>query len=414
MNSINSPVFAFGFGAKRPVALASTLLITAAAIGCIATSGLWQRPKSCTRHYDPSPSKTVDSQQLIRGLPYPPDALPGSRDVDTPYGSIRVYEWGPADGERVLFVHGISTPCIALGDLGHELVGRGYRVILFDLFGRGYSDGPNDLTYDTRLYVTQLLLVLASSGIPSTAAPGVHLVGYSLGGGLSVAFTRYFPHLVRSLCLVAPGGLIRPHHVGWLSWLYYTSGLLPEILVKYLVKRRIRPKAKPVHAASPSDLVAAEVERTVNRDGDASGGARFDGAAISKTRPHVTVSSLVVWQVDNHAGFVRAFLSTIRNAPIYAPQEDWQVLSKILEARRPESGPRTGGVRVPAGLETGKILVVLGKDDSVVIMSETVEDAYAVLGRDGVEFAILDGGHEIPFTSSPIVAKTMEAFWKSR
>lgn len=48
-------------------------------------------------------------------LPYPPDALPGARDIPSPYGSLRVYEWGPEHGRRVLMVHGISTPSIALG-----------------------------------------------------------------------------------------------------------------------------------------------------------------------------------------------------------------------------------------------------------------------------------------------------------
>ena len=41
---------------------------------------------------------------------YPSDILPGARDVDTPYGSIRIYEWGPEDGMKILFLHGLSTP----------------------------------------------------------------------------------------------------------------------------------------------------------------------------------------------------------------------------------------------------------------------------------------------------------------
>lgn len=57
---------------------------------------------------------TFDADETA-GLSYPPDAFPGSRDVDSPYGSLRVYEWGPIDGEKVLLIHGISTPCIALG-----------------------------------------------------------------------------------------------------------------------------------------------------------------------------------------------------------------------------------------------------------------------------------------------------------
>lgn len=73
------------------------------------------------------------SPAQIAALPYPPDVLPGGRDVETPYGSIRVFEWGPEDGEKVLLMHGIGTPCLALGDLAGELERNGYRVMLFGM-----------------------------------------------------------------------------------------------------------------------------------------------------------------------------------------------------------------------------------------------------------------------------------------
>lgn len=61
-----------------------------------------------------SPRLLVDklSQERQDRLPYPPDVLPGRRDVDSPYGSIRVYEWGPEDGRKVLMIPGIATPCL--------------------------------------------------------------------------------------------------------------------------------------------------------------------------------------------------------------------------------------------------------------------------------------------------------------
>ena len=89
-----------------------------------------------------SPLKTLLptlSDQAKARLPYPTDALPGARDVSSPYGSIRVYEWGPESGPKVLFVHGISTPCIALGDVAHGLVEKGCRVMLFDLYGAPFQ-----------------------------------------------------------------------------------------------------------------------------------------------------------------------------------------------------------------------------------------------------------------------------------
>lgn len=82
----------------------------------------------------PSPRETVLpqlSKRQMEELPYPPDALPGARDVECPQGSVRVYEWGPADGEKVLLIHGISTPSIALGSVAHRLVEKGCRVMLF-------------------------------------------------------------------------------------------------------------------------------------------------------------------------------------------------------------------------------------------------------------------------------------------
>jgi hypothetical protein len=82
----------------------------------------------------PSPLTTLIprlSEDDVANLPYPPDVLPGARDVETPYGSVRVYEWGPEDGRKVLLIHGISTPCISLAGIASKLVERGCRVMLF-------------------------------------------------------------------------------------------------------------------------------------------------------------------------------------------------------------------------------------------------------------------------------------------
>ncbi|KAI0020980.1 alpha/beta-hydrolase [Xylariomycetidae sp. FL0641] len=407
------PLSTFNAGPRPATATALAL-----AAGCLLLEYARRRiaPKA---KIIPSPLKRVVPAPAseTQRLPYPPDALPGGRDVDTPYGSIRVFEWGPADGARVLFIPGISTPVVALGDLGHDLADRGYRVMLFDLFGRGYSDAPGDLPYDARLYVSQLLLVLASSPLPWTAAPGFHLVGYSLGGGLGVAFARYLPRAVRSLTLVAGGGLVRRRHVGWRSWLYYSSGLLPEALVRWLVRRRIRPSAAAAGggeaptlrdgAARATDIMTAEATREVSGDGDANGGKGFNSTMLSKRRPGVTVASVVRWQIDNHPGFLPAFMSSFRCSPIYAPQGDWNVLRDILEAKR---DCQANGISTP-GLDHGKVHFVLGKDDAVIVKDEIIEDATAVLGRDGVEFTVLPGGHELPMNSSTIVAHAMEQFW---
>lgn len=81
------------------------------------------------------PSPRTDLAQLnsaeIARLPYPPDLYPGARWVDTPYGVIRVYEWGAETGRKVVFVHGIGMPCCVARDLLWELADAGYRVMTF-------------------------------------------------------------------------------------------------------------------------------------------------------------------------------------------------------------------------------------------------------------------------------------------
>lgn len=302
------------------------------------------------------------------------------------------------------------------------------------------------MDYDARLYISQILLVLTSSSSASSqwcGPEGFHLVGYSLGGGLSVAFARYLPHLVRSLGLVAPCGLIRRDvHVGWRSRLLYDSFvgrcLIPGPLLRYLVGRRIRPplptptptavKAEPAEAEIVDDGDAAGTE-TEAKDGekrsqkvprtgnsDASGGESFDGALVSLRRGPgssggATVSAVVRWQVDQHAGFVGAFLSTIRCAPIYAPQGDWAALSALLAARRQTpSDPEP----TASGLRRGRVHVILGEDDPVIAVHETMEDAQAVLGPDGVKLTVFPGGgHEIPMTRSAEIADALVGFWNA-
>lgn len=77
------------------------------------------------------PKILTGSSSSSEDNPYPSDVFPGGRHVDTPYGIVKVFEWGPEEGEKVLLMHGIGTPCVALGDMAKHLVSKRYRVMLF-------------------------------------------------------------------------------------------------------------------------------------------------------------------------------------------------------------------------------------------------------------------------------------------
>ena len=118
-----------------------TLALSAAATGlvslCLFVGVQHQRNrkrKTNIFRVTPSPLESAlpeMSELEIKKLAYPPDYFPGARDVPTPFGTIRVYEFGPETGQKVLFVHGISTPCVSLGGMAHGLVAKGCRVMLF-------------------------------------------------------------------------------------------------------------------------------------------------------------------------------------------------------------------------------------------------------------------------------------------
>ncbi|KAK3393203.1 Alpha/Beta hydrolase protein [Podospora didyma] len=352
------------------------------------------------------------SQDEIAALSYPPNVLPGGRDVETPYGCIKVFEWGPEEGEKVLLMHGISTPCLSLANLAEELVNEGYRVIIFDFFGRGYSDAPSDLPYDMRLYTSQILLVLASSNLSWTGDNKFHLIGYSLGGGIAVPFAKYFPHMVQSVVLIAGGGLIRQDHVSWRSRLLYSTGVFPEWMLRSLVRQRIMPARTTDMTESKMASEVVDVKpSTTHRNSDASGGDSYDNAMLLMRRPGHTVSSVMDWQVHQHQGFLTAFMSSIRHAPIYDQREDWLALGQLLSQRRGSSDSQIIGTTKLPGLRGGRVLLVLGSADPVIVKEELIHDATAVLGEDGFEAVFLECGHEIVMTRGKEITALAVGFW---
>jgi len=120
--------------------------------------------------------------------------------VTLPDGVVHYELAGPPDGRLVVLVHGFSVPSFIWDGTFEALTDAGFRVLRYDLYGRGYSDRPN-VAYTTDLFVRQLSDLLDALGVKEP----VDLVGLSLGGYISTAFTDRHPERVRRLALLDPG-----------------------------------------------------------------------------------------------------------------------------------------------------------------------------------------------------------------
>jgi pimeloyl-ACP methyl ester carboxylesterase len=119
--------------------------------------------------------------------------------IELPQGVVHYELAGPPAGEVVVLVHGFSVPSYIWDPTFEFLAGQGYRVLRFDLFGRGLSDRP-DVAYTIDFFASQVdaLTRKLELGEP------FNLVGLSMGGPVTTRFTNLHPDRVRHLILVDP------------------------------------------------------------------------------------------------------------------------------------------------------------------------------------------------------------------
>jgi len=115
---------------------------------------------------------------------------------------VRLHYTDEGTGEPVILVHGFASNA----DLNwrvpgiHRRLASHFRVIAIDLRGHGLSDKPHTSEAYGLEMVEDIAALMDQLGIQKA-----HLVGYSLGGFLSLKFATMYPERVRTLSVLGAG-----------------------------------------------------------------------------------------------------------------------------------------------------------------------------------------------------------------
>jgi 4,5:9,10-diseco-3-hydroxy-5,9,17-trioxoandrosta-1(10),2-diene-4-oate hydrolase len=134
------------------------------------------------------------------------EALPEGKYADVGAGiTMHYHEAGSGERGAVLFIHGSGPGASGWSNFKGNypvLAEQGYRTIVPDTMGYGYSTKPEDGAFSLSDVAAQYKSLLDAVGVDR-----VTVVGNSQGGAIAIAMALDYPELVEKLVLMAPGGL---------------------------------------------------------------------------------------------------------------------------------------------------------------------------------------------------------------
>lgn len=209
--------------------------------------------------------------------------------AELPEGRVKYWLAGPVDGRKIVLIHGLSVPSMIWQNVVPMLTANGFRVLIYDLYGRGYTDAP-DVVYDTNLYITQLALLMQH-----VRWDKAFIAGVSMGGAIAAAFTARFPSLVdEKLALVCPVGLMQYEHLSRQAK-YMTSpimGFLKLFGAQTLARARLRQMSK----SKNENLL-----------------------------PHIELGSV---QAERLPGYLPAIFSSVRHGPLRGLEDEYATVGR--------------------------------------------------------------------------------------
>lgn len=151
-------------------------------------------------------------------------------------GMVHYQLQGPDTGRLIVFVHGGgATGMEVWKNTASYFLQRGYRILMYDLYGRGYSDRTRT-TYSPALFRQQLSQVLDSLHIDTP----FDFIAMSMGSAIALDYAVIHPGKVKKIILLGPavGGDLKP------SKLLEVPGLAQLLMTCYWYPRSVDSQRK--------------------------------------------------------------------------------------------------------------------------------------------------------------------------
>lgn len=172
-------------------------------------------------------------------------------------GRIFYRSYGNKTGPTLLMVHGLTTPSFVWRDMLPDLVAAGYRVLVFDHFGRGFSSHPKQ-AQTFKFFNREIIDLLKALNINGP----VHLLGYSMGGSIVASFAANHPTHVDHLIMLAPCGFQTT--LGGFFGVAAKTPVLGGVLMRFFAGRIIRAGvAQTAHSEGvDTEMIAMQCAET--------------------------------------------------------------------------------------------------------------------------------------------------------
>ncbi len=135
---------------------------------------------------------------------------------------------GPADShEIVCCVHGVGSYHSVFDQLAEHLAAANFKVILYDLIGRGHSANHTSEKFGADEHLEQLRHLLIDTlaiKIP------IHIIAHSMGGALSALYVSKYPNEIKSVTFLAPAGLMNSGPLPLIRNVSCVAGIAKSIL----------------------------------------------------------------------------------------------------------------------------------------------------------------------------------------